>query len=168
MSSTAAVESEISTLPWLALALTPGLGATRVRQLVNFFGGVEAVFQASLTTLETAGLPAAAAQSIFTGNSRALAEEELSKAAALGAKVITLDSPNYPRQLKQIYDPPPALYVRGDPTILNAPGIAVIGTRHPTPYGSGMAERLACDLSARGLIIISGKFFRPCVALSYC
>jgi DNA processing protein len=156
VSSTAAVESEISILPWLALALTPGLGATRVRQLVNFFGGVEAVFQASLTTLETAGLPAAAAQSIFTGNSRALAEEELSKAAALGAKVITLDSPNYPRQLKQIYDPPPALYVRGDPTILNAPGIAVIGTRHPTPYGSGMAERLACDLSARGLIIISG------------
>lgn len=151
-----AAHTETRALQWLALALTPGLGPTRVRHLVDFFGGVESVFNASLTNLEAAGLPAAAAQSIFTGNSRALAEEELGRAAAVGAKVITLEEPAYSQQLKQIYDPPLALYVRGDPAILNVPGIAVIGTRHPTPYGLGMAERLACDLSARGLIIISG------------
>ena len=156
MSTSVATSLETGALPWLALALTPGLGPTRGRQLANFFGGAEAVFNASLTTLETAGIPVAAAQAIFTGKSRSLAEEELSKASDAGAKIITLDSPAYPQQLKQIYDPPMALYVRGDAGILNIPGIAVIGTRHPTPYGLGMAERLACDLSARGLIIISG------------
>jgi len=156
VSTSVATSLETGALPWLALALTPGLGPTRGRQLANFFGGAEAVFNASLTTLETAGIPVAAAQAIFTGKSRSLAEEELSKASDAGAKIITLDSPAYPQQLKQIYDPPMALYVRGDAGILNIPGIAVIGTRHPTPYGLGMAERLACDLSARGLIIISG------------
>jgi DNA processing protein len=156
VSTELATPSDTSVLHWLALALTPGLGPTRARQLVNFFGEVAAVFHASLTTLEAAALPAAAAQSIFTGKSRERAEEELARAAAVSAKVVTLEDAGYPRQLKQIYDPPVALYVRGNPAILNVPGIAVIGTRHPTPYGLGMAERLACDLSARGLIIISG------------
>jgi len=58
--------------------------------------------------------------------------------------------------LKQIYDPPLVLYVRGNPSAASQPGIALVGTRHPTPYGSGMAERLACDLAARGLVIFSG------------
>lgn len=155
MSTTEAAE-ETRALQWLGLALTPGLGPTRVRHLVDFFGGVDAVFHASLTNLEAAGLPAGAAQTIFTGKALALAEEEFDHAAGVGAKVITLDDPLFPLQLKQIYDPPLALYVRGNAEILNVPGIAVIGTRHPTPYGLGMAERLACDLSARGLIIISG------------
>ena len=157
MSTMATVaKPETRALQWLGLALTPGLGPTRVRQVVDFFGGVEAVFHASLTNLEAAGLPAAAAQTIFNGKAMALAEEEFGRAIGVGAKVITLDDPSYPQQLKQIYDPPLALYVRGNAEILNVPGIAVIGTRHPTPYGLGMAERLACDLSARGLIIISG------------
>ena len=51
---------------WLALTLTPGLGPTRAKRLVEFFGGIEAVFNASLTELEAAGLPAAAAQSLGT------------------------------------------------------------------------------------------------------
>jgi DNA processing protein len=58
--------------------------------------------------------------------------------------------------LRQIYDPPLALYVRGEVSVLSSPGIAVVGTRHPTPYGIGMAERLACDLAARGIVIFSG------------
>ena len=56
----------------------------------------------------------------------------------------------------ELDDPPLVLYVRGNPEVLTQPGIAMVGTRHPTPYGSGMAERLACDLAAQGLVIISG------------
>jgi DNA processing protein len=66
------------------------------------------------------------------------------------------DDPDYPEPLKNIYDPPVILYIRGNRGALKAPGIAVVGTRHPTPYGVGMAERLSCDLSGRGLIIFSG------------
>ena len=143
-------------LHWVALALTPGLGPTRARHLVEFFGSVDQLFQASLTSLEAAGIPAAAAQALATGKSLELAGEELVRARAAGVKMVTLDDPAYPAQLRQIYDPPLALYVRGNPDLLSQPSLAVVGTRHPTPYGLGMAERLSCDLAARHLIIVSG------------
>jgi DNA processing protein len=85
-----------------------------------------------------------------------LAQQEMVKAADSRADVVTLDDPRYPHRLKEIYDPPLALYVRGSVELLSLPGIAVVGTRHPTPYGIGMAERLACDLSHQGLSILSG------------
>ncbi len=147
---------ETTTRQWLALALTPGLGPTRGRRLVEFFGSVNAVFQASLTELEATGIQAASAQSLGTGRSLELAQDELARTAAAGVKVISLDDAAYPTQLKQIYDPPLILYLRGNDEIISQPGIALVGTRHPTPYGLGMAERLSCDLAARGLVIFSG------------
>jgi DNA processing protein len=145
-----------SSMQWLALALTPGLGPTKARRVIEFFGGVQALFRASLTELEAAGLRAVSAQSLGTGRSMELAQDELGKAAAAGAQIVSLDDPKYPAQLKQIYDPPLILYVRGNDSVISQPGIALVGTRHPTPYGSGMSERLACDLAARGLVIFSG------------
>ena len=143
-------------LLWLALALTPGLGPNRGRRIVEHFGNVEAVFRASLTELEATGMLAASAQALGTGKSVELAQEEKVRAVAADAQIISLDDPAYPAQLKEIYDPPLILYVRGAADILPQPGIAVIGTRHPTPYGIGMAERLACDLARQGLVIFSG------------
>ena len=141
---------------WLALTVTPGLGATRGRKLVQHFGSPDAVFHASLTELEAAGLMAVSAQAIANGSSLTRAEEELAKAHTAEAQIIAIGDPDYPLRLMEIYDPPLCLYARGDVSILSQPGVAVVGTRHPTPYGVGMAERLSCDLSARGLIIISG------------
>jgi DNA processing protein len=141
---------------WLALTLTPGLGPTRAKRLVEFFGGVEGVFRASLTELEAAGLPAGAAQSLATGRSIELAQDELAKAARAGIQIVSLDDPEYPPELRQIYDPPLLLYVRGNVAAISQPGIAMVGTRHPTPYGMGMAERMACDLATRGVVIFSG------------
>ena len=141
---------------WVALTLTPGLGPTRAKRLVEFFGGVEGVFRASLTELEAAGLPAGAAQSLATGRSVELAQDELGKAVRAGIQIVSLDDPEYPPELRQIYDPPLLLYIRGNVGTISQPGIAMVGTRHPTPYGMGMAERMACDLAARGLMIFSG------------
>ncbi len=145
-----------NTLQWLALTLTEGLGPTRSRRLVEHFGGVEEIFRASLTELEAAGLRAASAQSIFVGTSLDLAQQEMVKVSEAKVDIVALDDPRYPPTLKQIYDPPLVLYVRGAVDLLAHPGIAMVGTRHPTPYGVGMAERLACDLSNQGLIIFSG------------
>jgi DNA processing protein len=145
-----------TSMQWLALALTPGLGPTKARRVIEFFGSVQALFRASLTELEAAGLRAVSAQSLGTGRSMELAQDELGKAASAGARIVALDDPEYPTQLKQIYDPPLILYVRGNEAVISQPGIALVGTRHPTPYGSGMSERLACDLAARGLVIFSG------------
>jgi len=157
MAANPATTPDAAALNWLALALTPGLGPTRARKLAEHFGSVEEVFRASLTQLEACGLHAAAVQAIGTGKSAALASEELRKAAEVGAQILTLDDSAYPPLLRQIYDPPVAMYVRGNVDVLSLPGIAVVGTRHPTPYGVGMAERLSCDLAnSLGLVITSG------------
>jgi DNA processing protein len=148
--------SESLALQWLALALTPRLGPTRARRLVEHFGGVENIFKASLTELEATGIQTVSAQSLGTGQSMELAHDELARVAAAGVSVVCLDDSTYPTQLRQIYDPPLILYVRGNVETIAQPGIAVVGTRHPTPYGLGMAERLACDLAGRGLVIFSG------------
>ena len=152
----AASSSATHILEWLALALTPGLGPTKARKLAEHFGTAEAVFHASLTELESTGIKAVSAQSIATGKSAESAREELARAAAAGVTLISGEDSCYPPRLKEIYDPPLVLYVRGTLEVLAWPGIAMVGTRHPTPYGSGMAERLACDLAAQGLVIISG------------
>src|SRR6202011_4300710 len=93
-----------TSLQWLALALTPGLGRTKARRVIEFFGSVEALFRASLTELEAAGLRAVSAQSLGTGRSMELAQDELGKVAGAGAQIIALDDPGYPAQLKEIYD----------------------------------------------------------------
>ncbi len=141
---------------WLAITLTPGLGPTRSRRLVELLGGIDAVFRATLTELEATGIPAVSAQSLGTGRSLELAHDEQARASAAGIQLVAVDDPAYPTTLRQIYDPPLILYMRGNLEALSRPGIAVVGTRHPTPYGTGMAERLACDLAARGLMIFSG------------
>ena len=155
-SSSSATNSATHLLEWLAISLTPGLGPTKARKLVEHFGSPEAVFRASLTELESTGIQAVSAQSLATGKSAELAREEIATAAAADAMMISMDDPSYPPRLKEIYDPPLILRVRGNIEVLTKPGIAMVGTRHPTPYGSGMAERLACDLAAQGLVIISG------------
>jgi len=144
------------TLEWLALSLTPGLGPTKARKLVQRVGGIERTLHASLTELEGCGIQAVSAQALATGKSAELAREEIARAAAASVAVISDEDRCYPVRLKEIYDPPLVLYVRGNAEVLLQPGIAMVGTRHPTPYGSGMAERLACDLTAQGLVIISG------------
>jgi DNA processing protein len=132
---------------WLALALTQGLGPTRIKKLIEHYGTSERVFQASLTEPEATGRRAVSAQSLATGESLELAQQECAKAAEAGAKIISLSDPEYPPRLKEIYDPPVILFLKGNVEVLAQPGIAMVGTRHPTPYGSGMAERLSTDLA---------------------
>jgi DNA processing protein len=149
-------QPDVAILQWLALTLTPGMGPIRGHRVVQHFGGVDRAFAASLTELEAIGLPAAAAQSIALNKSYSLAEEEFMKARDVGAELISFEDDRYPRRLKEIYDPPLVLYVRGDAALLSQAGIGVVGIRHPTPYGIGMAERLSNDLASRGLVIVSG------------
>ena len=156
MSNAAVSPAATHLLEWLAISLTPGLGPTKARKLIEHFGSADAVFRASLTELESTGIQAVSAQSLATGKSAELAREEIARSAAADVTLVTMDDPFYPPRLKEIYDPPLILRVRGNAEVLTRPGIAMVGTRHPTPYGSGMAERLACDLAAQGLVIISG------------
>ena len=143
-------------LAWLALALTPGLGPKRILDAVAKAGGAARILGLPLTGLEALNFPAPVAQFIFDGKARQAAEAEARRVAAQDAAIVSIPSPEYPEQLREIYDPPPVLWVRGDVRLLSRPSIAVVGTRHPTPYGMGIAEMLSRDLSARRLLVVSG------------
>jgi DNA processing protein len=143
-------------LAWLALALTPGLGPRRILDAVKQLEWASQIFTMPLTALEGLRFPAAAAQFLFDGKGRRAAEEEWARVIAQGATIITYASPEYPERLREIYDPPPVLWLRGDAKLLSRSAIAIVGTRHPTPYGTGIAELLSRDLAARRLVIVSG------------
>src|SRR5579875_56516 len=144
-------------LHWLALRLTPGLGTRKAGQLIAIFRTPQAIFRASRSELEAAGLPGGVAQSIASGCAFEEAAGQQEKLRESGAQLIPLTDPRYPPRLLGIFDPPPVPYVRGRVELLHSVMIGVVGTRRPTAYGTAVAARLARDLAAgAGLTIASG------------
>jgi DNA processing protein len=150
------VDGEKARLGWMALALTPGMGALRIKKAMERLGTGSRVFEASLTELEGVGMPARSAQFVADGRALAAAEGEMKRVAEAGGFVIAFEDEEYPERLREIYDPPAVLWLRGSVELLSRAGIAVVGTRQPSPYGAGMAELLSRDLANRRLTIFSG------------
>jgi DNA processing protein len=150
------VLSQEEELHWLALKLVPGLGARISKRLLDRFRTPQAIFRASRTELEGAGLSGAIAQSIASGcafEDAATQQEKIRESAAI---VVTIADPRYPQLLREIYDPPILLFARGRLELLESIMLGVVGTRRPTPYGLAATERLAADLAHAGLTIVSG------------
>jgi DNA processing protein len=143
-------------LHWLALRMVPGLGTRRAGQLIEFFRSATGIFRASRSELEGLGLSPGVAQSIASGCAFEEAVDQHQKLAAFGAQLIPITSDRYPPRLRDIYDPPPVLFARGDVSLLQTLMIGVVGTRRPTAYGTTVAQRLANDLAQAGLTIASG------------
>jgi DNA processing protein len=148
--------SDEKRLAWLAMTLTPGLGPKRILKAAQSLPDVSSLFRLSLTQLEALNFPAPSAQYIFTGKARSEAERELVHIRELKGALHSYDEEDYPERLREIFDPPPVLWVLGNAKLLARPAIAVVGTRHPTPYGTGMAEVLSRDLGGRRMVILSG------------
>jgi DNA processing protein len=140
----------------MALALTPRLGPRRILRAMERAESAAKILSLSLTQIEALQFPAESAQFIFEGAARRAAEQQLEELANTGAGFVTFADEAYPERLREIFDPPVLMWIRGNPQLLAQPSIAVVGTRHPTPYGTGMAEMLSRDLAAHGLIILSG------------
>ena len=138
------------------MALTPGLGPRRIQRAVRGMREPAELFRLPLTALEALQIPVASARFIAEGKARKAAEEEWQKIRESGCSLMTLGDADYPERLREIFDPPPVLWVRGDRALLSRPAIAVVGTRAPSPYGTGMAEMLSRDLAARRMVILSG------------
>lgn len=141
---------------WVALAVTPGLGPRLAARLLREYGTPEAIFRAPLTELEGLRLPSPVAQAIASQAPLKEAEKELERAKTLDAQFVHWEEPDYPALLREIYDPPPLLYVRGHRELLRRHMVAIVGTRRPTTYGNQMAERLGRDLAECGLVVVSG------------
>jgi len=144
------------TVYWLGLSRIEGLGVRGAHKLIGHFGSSKAAYMASLTELEGSGLPAGVCQSVFTQAGLKEAEREIEEAAKAGCQVLDYGSAEYPPLLRQIPDPPLALYVKGDVHALSGHCQAVVGSRRPSAYGLQVARRLARDLAERNLVIVSG------------
>ena len=98
---------------------------------------VSRLFALSLTELEGLNFPAESAQFLFSGQARIDAEQELARVREQGGVILTYEDEDYPDRLREIFDPPPVLWALGNVKLLSRPSIAIVGTRHPTPYGTG-------------------------------
>jgi DNA processing protein len=143
-------------LYWLALKLIPGLGTRTSGKLLERFRTPQAIFRASRSELQAAGTSGTVAQSIASGCTFEDAAVQQEKMAQSDAILVTIGDPRYPPALREIFDPPILLFVRGQVELLQSMMLGVVGTRRPTPYGIAAAERLAGDLAHAGLIIVSG------------
>jgi DNA processing protein len=142
---------------WIALSLVPGIGARTVRTLLEQWREPRAIFQAGGAELARCGLREEAIQSLQSHQTRNQAMNQCEQLKKLGGVALTLNDPAYPGLLKEIYDPPPVLYTRGDlASAFAQPAIAIVGSRRCTAYGRQIAELLARELATRGITIVSG------------
>ena len=142
---------------WIALNMIRGIGPRTANLLLDQFGAPANVFAASRERLAAQGLKAETIAQLHNTEILDKAQAEIERLEALGAQVITLADEAYPELLREIYDPPIALYVKGDLTAaLSQPSIAVVGSRRCSTYGTNAANFLARELAAHGVTIISG------------
>ncbi|HYJ86195.1 MAG TPA: DNA-processing protein DprA [Pyrinomonadaceae bacterium] len=142
---------------WVALNMTPGVGPRAAAKLLERFGSAEAVFTATRAELEKVRLLPEAVDSIIARDMHERAEAEIENVRKLGAEILILDDGVYPSLLREIYDPPVALYVTGAwSECLDQPCVAIVGSRRCSTYGLNAASMLARDLAHRGVTIVSG------------
>lgn len=140
---------------WLQLSLTPGLGAAAIRDLLKQFGLPHIVLARKPAEL-AAFAPPSVIEALHSEGVQRAVEQALAWLAQPGNTLVTLADENYPRLLLEIADPPPLLYVRGRSELLQAPSLAVVGSRNATAQGVANAEAFARALSGAGLTIVSG------------
>ena len=142
---------------WVALSRVPRLGSARFRLLESFFDGdLSAAWEAPARELRAAGVGRAVAQSIVSARETTSPDQELSRLRDAGVAAINWHDPAYPQRLKETDDAPPVLYLRGTLPAVDAPSIAVVGTRRPTDYGCRVTMDLCSSLAAHGVVVVSG------------
>ena len=142
---------------WVELNMTPGIGPRAAAKLLERFGSAEAVFSATRTELEQLRLAPEAVDTIIARKLRFTAEAEIAAVKKLGGDILLLDDGVYPSSLREIYDPPIVLYVKGAwSECLDQPCIGVVGSRRCSTYGQNSALMLARDLAQRGITVVSG------------
>ncbi len=147
----------MSHVEWIALNSVKGLGPVRIKHLIDRHGSAEEVFRRSVSELHHEGIiPDACIAGMSVKELFAEAENQAALAEKEGVGILTLASPEYPRYLKEIFAPPPVLFVRGDASVFTLPCMAVVGTRSPTAYGRSAARLLTKELVGEGFVIASG------------
>ena len=141
---------------WIGFSRIPGIGKLRIARLREHFGNLKDAWNAPAGELKRAGLDSRSVNAMAALRPRISLDDEMEKLERYKVKVLTCEDPAYPPRLKEIYDYPPVLYVRGNLLPKDDPYLAVVGTRKPTVYGRQVAEEIVADLVQSKITIISG------------
>lgn len=142
---------------FVALHLIDNLGAQRIRKLLQGVEHPQLIFRLNRHELESIrDIGPKTADDILTFNAWDEVDRILEKTDRIGAEIMTYWDDDYPTLLRQIYDPPIMLWIRGDRKALDTAAVSIVGTRKAGTYGRKMADRFATELVEQGLTIISG------------
>jgi DNA processing protein len=141
---------------WLAFNRVKGIGPARFALLLGAFGSARAAWEAGAAAWRAAGLDERTTAALARQHARITPAAELERLARLRVTALTLTNPTYPTLLREIALPPPVLYLRGQLSPADDWSIAIVGTRRASAYGRQMTERLAGELAAQQITIVSG------------
>ena len=139
-----------------ALAQINLIGPRRFKKLINFFKTAEAVWQADFGLLIKAGLDHKTTEVVATKRRRIDPEKEWEKLIKADIKLITPADQSYPQKLKELYDLPQVLYVKGELRAEDDFSVAIVGTRKISSYGKQITPRIAQELAEENITIVSG------------
>lgn len=140
----------------VGLNLVPEMGSARLKRLLAVFGSPLEILRAKKGSLRSVpGIGEGIAGKIERLDAGDI-EREIAAARARGLTIITREDPDYPENLKNIFDPPIVLYVKGVLRRQDNYAVSVVGSRQASFYGLGEAERFSADLSELGFTVVSG------------
>ena len=141
---------------WIGFNQVQGIGATRLRGLLNHFGDLETAWHATANDLQQSGLDKRSLANLLKLRDGLDLDVEIRKMERLGVQAVTWDDPDYPRNLRQVYSPPPLLYVRGSLEKRDEWAVAIVGTRQASAYGKEAARSFSAGLARVGVTVVSG------------
>jgi len=141
----------------VVLNMIPDLGSIKIRKLAKKFKNISGFMQAKAEDfLEVQGIGKKLCEKIITYRTKIDPFSEIEKANKQKVSIITLFDEDYPERLKEIYDPPPVLYVKGNKSVLRDKAIAIVGSRKASTYGRRVAVNFAKELALMNINIVSG------------
>ncbi len=141
---------------WVGFNLIKGIGAVRMQALINHFGNLEAAWRGKPADLAAAGLSLKLIEKILQARESIDLDKVWARIESQGIKILTWQDETYPQRLKEIEQPPPVLYVRGEYLPDDLYAVAIVGTRRVTPYGRQITEELSSFLARNGITVVSG------------
>ena len=141
---------------WVAFDRIPRIGRVRFKLMEEHFGTLEEAWRSGLAELRSAGLDSRTAHLVATKKLAIDPDAELSRVVESGARAYTWHDGDYPPRLKEIYDLPPVIYVKGELLPEDERAVAIVGTRKPTAYGRESAYQITHEIARSGVTIVSG------------
>jgi DNA processing protein len=141
---------------WVGFNIVPSIGPAKVRALLDRFGDLEAAWHADERALHGAGLDRKAIGNLRRARAELDLDAQMARIEGEGLHVLTWEDADYPPLLREIYGPPPVIYVRGTLLPEDQWAVAIVGTRRATAYGKQAARMLGQDLAQNGVTVVSG------------